>query len=95
VADAAMVLDTIGMTDLDYSGSHALLQMLDQLDSRGVSFAMVRTSKRFRAGLARSGLLARIGEDHLFASVGEAVNARHIDKPEGHSTAAGPTGSES
>jgi hypothetical protein len=27
--------------------------------------------------LARSGLLARIGEDHLFASVGEAVNALH------------------
>jgi hypothetical protein len=38
---------------------------------------MARTNKTVRAGLARSGLLARIGEDHLFASVGEAVNALH------------------
>ncbi len=51
--------------------------MLDQLDHSGVSFAMARTNNTVRAGLARSGLLARIGEDHLFASVGEAVNALH------------------
>jgi len=78
-----VVLDTIGMTDLDYTGSHALRQMLDRLDRSGVSFAMARTSKTVRAGLARSGLLRRIGEDHLFASVGEAVKALHTDKPEG------------
>ena len=78
-----VVLDTIGMTDLDYTGSHALRQMLDRLDRSGVSFAMARTSKTVRAGLARSGLLRRIGEDHLFASVGEAVKVLHTDKPEG------------
>jgi sulfate permease, SulP family len=72
-----VVLDAMGMTDLDYTGACALRQMLDQLDHRGVSFAMARTNKTVRAGLARSGLLARIGEDHLFASVGEAVNALH------------------
>ena len=88
-----VVLDTIGMTDLDYTGSRALRQMLDRLDRSGVSFAMARTSKTVRAGLARSGLLRRIGEDHLFASVGEAVKALHTDKPEGHSTPA--TGSAS
>jgi MFS superfamily sulfate permease-like transporter len=76
-----VVLDTIGMTDLDYTGSHALRQMLDRLDRSGVSFAMARTSKTVRAGLARSGLLRRIGEDHLFASVGEAVRL-YTDKPE-------------
>lgn len=72
-----VVLDAMGMTDLDYTGACALRQMLDQLDHRGVCFAMARTNKTVRAGLARSGLLARIGEDHLFASVGEAVNALH------------------
>jgi len=72
-----VVLDAMGMTDLDYTGARALRQMLDQLDHSGVSFAMARTNKTVRAGLARSGLLARIGEDHLFASVGEAVNALH------------------
>jgi SulP family sulfate permease len=72
-----VVLDAMGMTDLDYTGACALRQMLDQLDHSGVSLAMARTNKTARAGLARSGLLARIGEDHLFASVGEAVNALH------------------
>ncbi|MGA7463781.1 SulP family inorganic anion transporter, partial [Mycobacterium sp.] len=76
-----VVLDAMGMTDLDYTGTRALRQMLDQLDHSGVSFAMARTNKTVRAGLARSGLLPRIGEDHLFASVGEAVNALHLPRP--------------
>ncbi len=80
-----IVLDAMGMTDLDYTGACALRQMLDRLDHSGVSFAMARTSDTVRAGLARSGLLARIGEDHMFASVGEAVDALNPDKPEGHS----------
>jgi len=71
------VLDAMGMTDIDYTGVRALRQMIDQLDQSGVSFAMARTNRTVRAGLARSGLLARIGEDHLFASVGEAVHALH------------------
>jgi sulfate permease, SulP family len=73
-----VVLDAMGMTDLDYTGARALRQMLDELDHGGVSFTMARTEKTVRAGLVRSGLLARIGEDHLFASVGEAVNALHL-----------------
>lgn len=72
-----VVLDAMGMTDVDYTGACALRQMLDRIDHRGVSFAVARTNKTARAGLARSGILARIGEDHLFASVGEAVNALH------------------
>ena len=76
-----MVLDTIGMTDLDYTGSRALGQLLDQLNRMGVSFAMARTNRTVRAGLARSGLLARVGEDHLFASVDEAVDALQPDNP--------------
>ena len=90
-----IVLDAMGMTDLDYTGACALRQILDRLDHSGVTFAMARTSDTVRAGLARSGLLALIGEDHLFGSVGEAVNALHPDKPEDHSNPAGPTDSTS
>jgi MFS superfamily sulfate permease-like transporter len=90
-----VVLDTIGMTDLDYTGSRALGQVLDQLNRMGVSFAMARTNSTVRAGLARGGLLARIGEDHLFASVGEAVDALHPYNPEDPSTATGSAGTSS
>ncbi|HZE16951.1 MAG TPA: STAS domain-containing protein, partial [Mycobacterium sp.] len=87
-----VVLDTIGMTDLDYTGSRALGQVLDQLNRMGVSFAMARTNRTVRASLARSGLLAAIGEDHLFASVGEAVEALNPDDP---GTATGSAGASS
>ncbi|ORI20249.1 SulP family inorganic anion transporter [Rhodococcus sp. 1168] len=70
-----VVLDTMGMTDIDYTGAHSLRQLIDQLRSRGVTFAMARTSKTARRGLARSGLLAQIGQDNMFSSVGEAIGA--------------------
>jgi MFS superfamily sulfate permease-like transporter len=52
-------------------------KLLSSLHGYQSSFAMARTNETVRAGLARSGLLAQIGEEHLFASVGEAVNALH------------------
>ncbi len=79
-----VVLDAMGMTDLDYTGARALRRLLGQLDSTGTSFAMARTSGTVHRGLARSGLLAQIGEDHLFDSVGEAVTALDTDEPEDH-----------
>jgi SulP family sulfate permease len=88
-----VVLDAMGMTDIDYTGARALRQLFDQLDSSGVSFAMARTSNTVRGSLGRSGLLALMGEDHLFASVDEAVTALHTDKPQGHRNATEPTGS--
>lgn len=68
-----VVLDTIGMSDIDYTGSETLRQVLDQLDRDGVRFALARTGGRVRAGLGRSDLLGRIGRQNLFASVNEAV----------------------
>lgn len=70
-----VVLDTIGMTDLDYTGSRALSEALDELDRRHISFAVARAGERVRRGLARSGLLERIGEDRLFPVVDAAVTA--------------------
>ncbi len=70
-----VVLDTIGMTDLDYTGSRALSEALDDLDRRQISFAVARAGEHVRRSLAKSGLLERIGEDRLFPSVDEAVTA--------------------
>ncbi|MEE6168905.1 MULTISPECIES: sodium-independent anion transporter [unclassified Mycolicibacterium] len=81
-----VVLDAIGRTDLDYTGSRVLAEALDELDRRGVSFAMARASKAVRDGLSRSRLLTRIGPDHLFASVGEAVEALRPPPPDDRGT---------
>ncbi|MEO6793701.1 MAG: SulP family inorganic anion transporter [Mycobacterium sp.] len=87
-----VVLDSIGMTDIDYTGSCALRQTLDQLDHRGLSLAMARTNGAVRAGLARSGLLTRIGADQLYASVDEAVRALAADLPDDQGDTTAPRG---
>lgn len=69
------VLDVIGMSDLDYTGAKTLREIMDELDGRHITFVLARTSRRVRVGLERSGLLARLGEDHLFSSVDEAIVA--------------------
>ena len=71
----AVVLDAIGMSDLDYTGSRSLRDVLDALDRQHITFAIARAGEHVHTSLARSGLLARIGEDRLFPSVGEAVTA--------------------
>ena len=68
-----LVLDAIGMSDIDYTGSLALRQVLDQLDAGHIAFAVARAGSHVCASLGHSGLLERIGRDHFFPSVDEAV----------------------
>ncbi len=70
-----LVLDALGMSDIDYTGSRALAVVLDQLDRDHVEFAIARAGAHLCQGLARSGLLERIGSEHVFTSVDEAVTA--------------------
>ncbi len=76
-----VVLDALGMSDVDYTGSRALSAVLDELDRDHTAFAVARAGKHARQGLRRSGLLARIGEDHFFPSVDEAVRALGPNSP--------------
>ncbi|MGA2012078.1 MAG: SulP family inorganic anion transporter [Solirubrobacteraceae bacterium] len=70
-----VVLDALGMADLDFTGSRSLGQALEGLERDRVVFAIARAGSHLRDNLQRSGLLARIGPDHLFGSVDEAVAA--------------------
>ncbi len=72
-----VILDAIGMSDIDYTGARALARTLDDLDQRHITFGIARAGSRLRRGLARSGLLDRIGEGRLYPSAGEAVAALH------------------
>jgi high affinity sulfate transporter 1 len=68
-----VVLDALGMGDIDFTGSRVLGEVLDELDADGVDFALARAGDRVRAALRRAGLEARIGADHFFPSVDAAV----------------------
>ena len=71
----ALVLDTIGMSDLDYTGAHALGQLLDRCEREHIEFAIARAGDHVLRSLERSGLMQRIGLDHCFPTVGAAVTA--------------------
>jgi high affinity sulfate transporter 1 len=69
------VLDTIGMSDIDFTGTSAMGQVIDLCESDGIAFGIARAGVHLHNSLRRSGLAARIGEDHFFTSVNEAVTA--------------------
>ncbi|HEY1775709.1 MAG TPA: SulP family inorganic anion transporter [Solirubrobacteraceae bacterium] len=70
-----VVLDALGMTDIDFTGSRALNEVLNELTADHIVLAFARVGDRAREGLRRSGLESRIGADHFFASVDEAVKS--------------------
>ena len=80
-APQAVVLDALGMSDVDYTGSRALREALDMLDRDHITFAVARAGEHVCKSLSRSGLLQRIGEDRFFASVDEAVTAVGPNRP--------------
>jgi len=69
------VLDAVAIGDIDFTGARALAQVLDELAHAHVTVAVARAGAVVPKNLARSGLLGRIGRDHLFPSVDEAVLA--------------------
>jgi sulfate permease, SulP family len=71
----ALVLDVIGMTDLDFTGSRELGRALDACARRHIVVGVARAGDTVVKSLRRSGLAERIGEDHFYASVDEAVTA--------------------
>jgi len=70
-----VVLDALGMSDIDYSGSKALRAVIDELDREHIDFAVARAGNHACESLKRSGLFERIGADHFFPAADVAVTA--------------------
>ncbi len=67
------VLDTVGESDIDFTGTRALSQVVDWCERDGITFGIARAGVHLHESLRRAGLAARIGEDHFFTTVDEAV----------------------
>ncbi len=72
-APRLVVLDALGMYDVDFTGTQALAQALDELGRDGITFAVARAGDHLKQNLGRAGLLERIGAAHFYSSVDEAV----------------------
>ena len=70
-----LVLDALGMSDVDFTGSRELGHVLDACDRAHVAFGVARAGDHLDDMLQRSGLAQRIGPSHFYPTVNEAVTA--------------------
>ncbi|HEV2360740.1 MAG TPA: SulP family inorganic anion transporter, partial [Acidimicrobiales bacterium] len=71
----AVVIDAVGMNDIDFTGAHYVANMLDQMDKAGIAVAFARAGEHLKSNLDRAGLGKRIGADHFFDSTDAAAAA--------------------
>jgi SulP family sulfate permease len=69
------VLNTEAIVEVDITAVDALEELRQELVERDIVFALARLKNDLRAALAPSGLLERIGEEHLFPTLPTAVDA--------------------
>jgi len=68
-----LVLDALGMSDVDFTGSRALSHILEDCERRHITFGVARAGDHAHEMFRRSGLAQRIGESHFYPSVDQAV----------------------
>ena len=69
----ALVLDMEATNQMDTTSADALADLLGELRERGVDLYLVRVMWPVRQVLRRSGLMAELGEDHLWHSISQGV----------------------
>jgi high affinity sulfate transporter 1 len=68
-----LILDTVGMSDIDFTGCRALREVLDGLKADHIEFGVARAGQGLVASLTKAGLSDVIGRDRFYDSVDEAV----------------------
>ena len=72
-----LVLQADAIDDVDYTGGKTLLELVDELETRGIVFAVAGASAHVRAELDRFGITERIGVASYFDTVRAARDAFH------------------
>ncbi|MFC7615395.1 SulP family inorganic anion transporter [Actinokineospora soli] len=70
-----LLLNTEANVEIDLTAADALEDLRAELARRGIVLALARVKQELRVDLARAGLLDRIGEDRVFATLPTAVHA--------------------
>ena len=86
-------VDSAAISDVDYSGWKTLAELHDELAERGVRLVLADLTGDVRTELERYGVLAQVGTDAVFASVGDAVDAFDALPAGGGSPTSGDDGS--
>jgi MFS superfamily sulfate permease-like transporter len=69
------VLLADGIDDVDFTGGNTLVELAGQLSARNVVFAVATATGAVRSELDRFGVTAVIGTDHIYETLGDAIDA--------------------
>ncbi len=64
-----------GISDIDTTGADALSHIVDRVRSGGVDISLCGLTTPVRQTLKQTGLLARIGQDHIYPNIDQALCA--------------------
>ncbi|WP_225875232.1 SulP family inorganic anion transporter, partial [[Limnothrix rosea] IAM M-220] len=73
------VLNAEAIAEIDITASDMLAEFIHELESQNITFAMMRVKQDLYAQLQRSGMLHKIGADHIFSTINNAVQAFQED----------------
>lgn len=71
------VLNTEAIAEIDITAVDALSELHDELEQRGITFALTRVKQDLYAQLKISGLLEKIGRDRIYFTLHTAIDAFH------------------
>ena len=80
-----IVLDCEGIDFIDSQGSAKMREILELTGQAGVTLRLARVKPAVRELLDRDGVLDRIGDDHIYANIDQAVEADLVTPPSARS----------
>jgi MFS superfamily sulfate permease-like transporter len=73
------VIDASAMTDIDYSASHSLRELCEDLKRRKINLIFGRVNVYLRADMDRHRITSVISEAFIFSTLHEALSKVRID----------------
>ena len=81
-----LAVSMASVSDIDFSGSDTVARLVPELQRNGVTLVLADVDDDVRKQLAAYGLIERIGEDRIFASFRDAIDA-YLRLPPGNAAA--------
>ena len=79
-----VIIDAEGINQIDVTGEEMLLDLAQRLREVGIELLFARMKRQFMATLQRTGSLGRLGAEHFFPRVQNAVDAAVAKLETGH-----------
>ncbi len=73
----SIIIVANGINDIDASGQEALSFVVDRVRRAGIEISLSGVNETVMAALTRTHLAAKIGEDHFFPTMKQAINGIH------------------